>query len=347
MNTNFKKKKTYDKKIPSIENLHLNKIKYFEQLQKSLIKKQKLLQELEGKERKLLEEEIEKIKNKEEENHYWLSCHPIYVEYEMCNEQDSIETNGFIEISSNSKKQELFEEYLLSIDRYDLARLMKPGKQMVYSCKCPGEPDLLEELSFIVCKKCGNVLGQTISNSYDLLSYKEVQEMEYGSHYYYKRMNHFSECLAQLQSKENTTIPEEIFECVKNEALKKRLPLKNLTLKMVKSFLKKNNFSKYTENSHNILYKLTGEHKISLPLQLEEKLKQMFTNIQEPFEKYKGKRKNFLNYNYCFYKFFELLGLPEYLEFFPLLKDRHKLSEHDIIWKKICEDMEWEFKPCR
>jgi hypothetical protein len=52
---------------------------------------------------------------------------------------------------------------------------------------------------------------------------------------------------------------------------------------------------------------------------------------------------NFLNYYYTAYKLCELLGEETYLPFFPMLKDKEKRIEQDVIWKKICEELDWEF----
>ena len=56
-------------------------------------------------------------------------------------------------------------------------------------------------------------------------------------------------------------------------------------------------------------------------------------------------RKNFLSYSYVLYKFCELLGEDEYLQYFPLLKSKEKLYQQDVIWKKICSDLQWEYIP--
>ena len=40
---------------------------------------------------------------------------------------------------------------------------------------------------------------------------------------------------------------------------------------------------------------------------------------------------------------FELLDQTNYLEHIPMLKDREKLIEQDAIWKKICDELDWEF----
>jgi hypothetical protein len=83
-----------------------------------------------------------------------------------------------------------------------------------------------------------------------------------------------------------------------------------------------------------------------MPQELEERLRIMFKDIQAPFEKHcPPERKNFLSYSYVLYKFCELLGEDEYLEYFPLLKSKEKLYNQDVLFRKICEELRWEFIP--
>ena len=72
--------------------------------------------------------------------------------------------------------------------------------------------------------------------------------------------------------------------------------------------------------------------------ELEEKLCNLFTEIQPAYAKYCPKeRVNFLNYYYTIYKLCELLNEQQFLPYFPMLKDREKRMEQDCIWKKICK----------
>jgi len=83
-----------------------------------------------------------------------------------------------------------------------------------------------------------------------------------------------------------------------------------------------------------------------LPPELENRLKAMFVEIQKPFDRHcPPDRKNFLSYSYTLYKFCELLGEDEYLQYFQLLKCSKKLYNQDQIWKKICKELRWEFIP--
>jgi hypothetical protein len=97
---------------------------------------------------------------------------------------------------------------------------------------------------------------------------------------------------------------------------------------------------------------------MTIPEPIEEKLKLMFMEIQEPWEIYKPKnRNNFFSYPYTINKLCELLGLEEYRPYFPMLKSRDKLYKQDVTWKKIMThiskypkstqlaDVNWRFIP--
>ena len=114
----------------------------------------------------------------------------------------------------------------------------------------------------------------------------------------------------------------------------------------MKEILKRLGLSDYYEHIVHIITKITGKHPPILSREIEEEIKQMFKDIQEPFAKYCPKnRTNFLNYAYVLHKIFQILQMDEFLSYFPLLKSREKLRAQDEIWKPICRDMDWEFIP--
>jgi hypothetical protein len=163
--------------------------------------------------------------------------------------------------------------------------------------------------------------------------------------YVYKRINHFREILAQFQAKETTQIPEEVMENIKQQIKKERIKLTQITNKKAKEILKKLGYNKYYEHIPFIKDKLGIKPPIMTP-QLEERLCNMFIDIQGPYAKYCPEdRVNFLNYYYTVYKLCELLDQKKFLPFFPMLKDREKRIEQDEIWKNICKDLQWEFIP--
>lgn len=117
--------------------------------------------------------------------------------------------------------------------------------------------------------------------------------------------------------------------------------LKTTKLRVI---LKKLKLNKYYEHVPHIINRLNGIPAPVMTRDTEEKLRSMFKEIQTPFMKYCPKdRKNFLSYSYVLHKFVQLLNLDEFLICFPLLKSREKLHQQDLIWKKICYDLQWEF----
>ena len=161
--------------------------------------------------------------------------------------------------------------------------------------------------------------------------------------YAYKRINHFREILAQFQAKETTQIPESIIEDIKLQVKKERGDITKLTNKEAKDILKKLGYNKFYEHIPFIKDKLGIKPPIMTP-ELEDRLCNLFIEIQRPYAKFcPGDRVNFLNYYYTIYKLCELLEEEEFLPYFPMLKDREKRIEQDEIWKKICNELSWEF----
>lgn len=192
-----------------------------------------------------------------------------------------------------------------------------------------------------ICPQCG--YQNYILIDYDKPSYKDPpREISYFA---YKRINHFNEWLAQFQAKESTEISKDIYDSIKEEIYKEKITdLTELTPQKLREILKKLKLNKYYEHTPHIINRLNGVPAPMMSRETEEKLRIMFREIQTPFLKHCPKqRKNFLSYSYVLHKFVQLLGLDEYLECFPLLKSKDKLHEQDLIWKKICEELEWEF----
>ena len=195
--------------------------------------------------------------------------------------------------------------------------------------------------SISYCNECYAVYHLLTDN--EKPSYKDPpKEISYFS---YKRINHYQEWLNQIQGKETTDIPEEVFDQIMLELKKQRIyNTKELTSKKVKEILKKLKINKYYEHIPYILNRITGIPNPNLTPELEEKLRNMFKEIQVPFLKHSPLiRKNFLSYSYVIHKFIQLLDKPEYLKHFPLLKSREKLHQQEEIWKKICIDLNWKF----
>ena len=204
-----------------------------------------------------------------------------------------------------------------------------------------GELIPLEDEGVLICNICFRSIPYLIEN--EKPSYKEPPKEV--CFYAYKRINHFKEILAQFQGKETTQIPIEVIENIKLQIKKERIDLMQINNNKTKEILKKLGYNKYYEHIPFIKDKLGIKPPIMSP-ELEDTLCNLFIELQSPYSKYcPDDRVNFLNYYYTAYKLCELLGETHYLEHFPMLKDREKRIEQDSIWRKICQELDWEFIP--
>ncbi len=237
-------------------------------------------------------------------------------------------------------KKDLFDEYLYNVNN---DYINKNFKQKINICaQCNIEKTLYLSIGKNICHKCGDESEILIES--DKPSYKDPpREVTYFS---YKRINHFNEWLAQFQAKETTDIPKDIYEEILDEIKKERLDINKLSPSNLRSILKKIKKNKYYEHIPHILNKLNGINPPVMSPKIEEELRRMFKEIQLPFHKFCPKsRKNFLSYSYVLHKFVQLLELDEFVNCFILLKSREKLHQQDLIWKQICDYLEWEFIP--
>ena len=240
------------------------------------------------------------------------------------------------------KRADIREEYLRIVDP-DNAEQHITQENYTMCSSCNREMTIVQTDGMMVCQNCG--IAEKVLIESDRPSYKEPpREISYFA---YKRINHFIEWLNQSQAKETTIIPEIIFDKIREELKKERISKSSkITSRKIKTYLKKLGYSKYYEHAPHIINRINGVPPLILPPDLEEKLKSMFREVQEPYLKVCPKnRKNFLSYSYTIYKFLELLGFDEYKKFFPLLKSREKIHAHDAIWKKICKILQWQYIP--
>ncbi len=205
---------------------------------------------------------------------------------------------------------------------------------------CGSEVMTLQTEGKTVCEHCG--IEEDVIIISDKPSFREPpSELTYFA---YKRINHFNETLAQIQAKESTDIPEEIFDKIRNELKRERVTnMKKLTKKMIKKYLNRLGYNKYYEHAPYIIQKISGKQ-LNIPRELEEQAKLMFRMAEEQFPKIKPPdRKNFLNYNYMHYKIFEMLGYHDIKKNFPLLKGKQKLHLQDQMLHDISEILKKKF----
>jgi hypothetical protein len=246
--------------------------------------------------------------------------------------------NENLNINENVNKN-IVNKYLCNIDEsfLDINAFVRPVDICQYCFK--GELIPLDDEGVLICNICSVNVPYLIEN--EKPSYKEPPKEV--CFYAYKKINHFKEILAQYQGKETTQIPIEVIELIKQQIKKERIDLEQLTHYKTKEILKKLGFNKYYEHIAFIKNKLGIKPPVMSP-ELEETLCNLFMELQSPYAKNcPDYRVNFLNYYYVLYKLCELLDEIQYLQDIPMLKDREKLIEQDETWKKMCEELNWEF----
>jgi hypothetical protein len=296
--------------------------------------------------------EIKKMK--QNKKYYYLNNNKYIYDYFENKKEISMDNtptkllNSFFKIKTNDNdiqveniNKDNIQKYLSNIDEsfIDINKFICETDICQFCRK--GELIPIEHEGIMVCNVCHKHIQYLVEN--EKPSYKEPPKE--ACFYAYKRINHFREILAQFQAKETTQIPEEVIENLKNQIKKERIHINQLNNNKAKEILKQLGYNKYYEHIPFIKDKLGIKPPVMSP-ELEESLCNLFMEIQCPYAKCcPDVRVNFLNYYYTVYKLCELLDQTQFLSYFPMLKDREKRIEQDEIWKKICEELDWEFIP--
>jgi hypothetical protein len=368
--SNYNKKiidnKNYIEKIDRLEKNYKNVNDEITRYYNSNIKNEELYSNLWNsniqikEELKNIQKEINNNNNFDEIEYYENTSSILFNYYEMIEKQSVTSSNKYktksilesfnlvpsedkIEIEDLKiiEKSDLVDQYLSITNKYHIKKINNDNNEIC--CKCNIPLICLQHDAIMICSTCGYQELLLVEQNRPILR----QNNKDTSHFSYKRINHFREWCNQVQGKESTDIPNDVFEKILNEIKKEKImDTKKITYTKMREILKRLRINKYYEHINYIINRINGIPTPQFSPELEEKLCSMFRDIQGPFLKHCPKdRKNFLSYSYVLYKFFQILGLNEYLKFFPLLKSREKLYVQDQIWKKICEELNYKVIP--
>jgi hypothetical protein len=263
-----------------------------------------------------------------------------------CMKQQSITATSLVNITGRKGLGTLFADYMENVENIKLKNYKLTKTRNDFCKYCRGSDFIIFDKSATrVCQICGN--SETFQREENnCFTFKdETENMTHLNQFAYKRSNHFLDWLNSLESKMVNDIPSEVLVSLRYELKKLRIQqLDDITPKLVRTLLKKQQLNKYYEHCNAITCELSGRKPLQLPEELKESLKKMFNMLQEPFEIHKPKnRKNFLSYSYVIYKSLQLLNRDDLLPYFSLLKSREKLQIQDQIWAKICTHLQWQF----
>lgn len=276
---------------------------------------------------------------------YSLSVEPILREYHSIVNHSAVRsfvTSSKTNDSVQSKKSTLIVKYLriakdyIDVDLYS----HKVTKTVCPSC---GGIDFTsdDENSSYVCKGCG-FLVEILDNT---PTFRDTDRVNMCSRYTYSRRSHFIDAVKRFQGKQNTTIPQEVIDKMKEEMVAHSLTESTLTKDQLYMFLAENEFSKHYEDL-NLLYYIIAKVPPPDIGEYETVLIDMFDKQEEAYNKVKNvERINSLNVNYKLYKLLQLVGYPCKKEDFYILKTKTKEDEHDEAWEEICKIVGWEMLP--
>ena len=222
------------------------------------------------------------------------------------------------------------QDYIISSDICDVCNI--------------GEMIPQDEEGILICNNnnCGRFITYIVDSSKP--NNKEPpNEVSYTA---YIRLNHFKEILSQFQAKETTQIPDEVLDAIRARIKKERInDMSLINYDKMRDILRKLGLNKYFEHIQYI-NSLFGIKPPVMNEELHETLCVLFIEIQKPWAVHcPANRTNFFNYTYTLYQLCVLLDQTQYLPYIPMMKDREKQLEQDMIWKKVCQDLDWEFFP--
>jgi hypothetical protein len=309
-----------------------------------------------------ISEQIKKLKS--EKKQYLLNNSKFIFDYFEQKQQISsnIETNvettnslkSFFKIKSNDRTSENTNKYTISKQntqqywRNVTNEFTNSQDYFVESDTCEscniGEMIPQDEEGILICNnsKCGKFITYIIDSSKPN-NKDPPNEVSYTA---YIRLNHFKEILSQFQAKETTQIPDDVINAIKARIKKERITdMSQINYDKMRELLRKLGLNKYFEHIQYI-NSLFGIKPPVMNEELHETLCVLFIEIQKPWAVHcPANRTNFFNYTYTLHQLCVLLDQTQYLPYIPMMKDREKQLEQDMIWKKVCQDLDWVFFP--
>jgi hypothetical protein len=207
---------------------------------------------------------------------------------------------------------------------------------------CKGEYIINEEEGTYNCHNCGHFVLQYV-NTPKHFNNEAPGEVTYTT---YDRLIHFKEILSQFQAKETTKIPEEMVKNIANRIRKERITdISEIDYDKMRDILRTLGYNHYFEHIQ-LINSIFGIEPPQMDKELYDTLCVLFMETRKPWALYcPPNRTNFFNYTYVLYQLCVLLGQQQYLPFIPMMKDPKKRLNMDVIWKQLCEHLDWEYIP--
>jgi len=214
-----------------------------------------------------------------------------------------------------------------------------------------------------ICVDCGleiNIYMYTVDN----IGFNQLQHINLNQKYKYEKICHFRDTVNQFQTKQNKFIPSKIFDDLEDMIEKHGLKNKDVeqnkndksfnrkevyskvSKKHIRDFLSETNNNKYYEDLQLFYCKITGKTPPDIS-HLEKKLYEDFENLVDAFLKISNNtnRKNFLNSQYVLKQLLRRYNYHVKDEDLSMLKTPARIREHDEIYEKCCDLLNWNYQP--
>ena len=252
------------------------------------------------------------------------------------------ETSGDLKSDKYNQSKKLYQMYWKNVNQ-DVLNIQDFVSQSSVCEFCrQGEMIPQEEEGILICNnnKCGKFVSYIVDN----IKPNNKEPPNEVSYTAYIRLNHFKEILSQFQAKETTQIPKEVIEQIRQRIKKERIyDYREINYNKMREILRKLGLNKYFEHIQYI-NSIFGIKPPIMNEELHETLCVLFIEIQKPWAIHcPANRTNFFNYTYTLYQLCVLLDQVQYLPYIPMMEDREKQLEQDMIWKKVCMELDWEF----
>ena len=227
-------------------------------------------------------------------------------------------------------------EHLLADGRVDLKQLYSccvgcGRSEFVYNGPAGGES------GSGVCTNCGHV--QQTHVFWETMCNFRIPTKSSN----YKRIHHWHERISQLLLLESQ-IPNHEMQLIVQRIKEEQVSV--LSKDSIRAILRSLNMQQYIEKWLQVIFRMTGIGPPTPGPLLIKKLDELFIELQQPFDAYKGEvRKFFLNYNYVFHRLFQQLNCPQFCMFFPLIKSRSKLKHLENMWQQMSRSVGWIYTP--
>ena len=185
--------------------------------------------------------------------------------------------------------------------------------------------------------------------------YNDNNRINFNVKYKYEKKCHFRDTLNQFQGLQNKVIPNKVVEDLKDTIEKHGLSNEHesdlqkryarVDIEHIRLFLTETGHNKYYEDLQLIYSKITSKKCPDIS-RFEKQLYDDFDELVEAFLSLPDtNRKNFLNVHYVLRQLLKRRGYKVSENGLSHLKTPSRMREHDDIYQKCCEKLQWNFTP--